>query len=100
MIITSATLDGEKFSTYFDSCPVLSVPGRCHEVQVIHTREEHRETYLQSGIDTALNVHLHQGPGDILLFLTGQAEIDQAGYYQLVLLRLDAAMAGIVALPF
>ena len=39
LVITSATLDGEKFSTYFGDCPVFSIPGRCFEVAVVHASE-------------------------------------------------------------
>lgn len=39
LVITSATLDGEKFSTYFRDCPVFSIPGRCYEVAVVHAAQ-------------------------------------------------------------
>ena len=39
LVITSATLDGEKFSTYFRDCPVFSIPGRCFEVAVVHAAQ-------------------------------------------------------------
>ena len=34
LVVTSATLDGEKFSAYFDGCPVVTVPGRTFPVEV------------------------------------------------------------------
>ena len=36
VIITSATLDGERFSAYFGDCPVLTVPGRVYDVQLVY----------------------------------------------------------------
>ncbi|KAF8068452.1 DEAH4 [Scenedesmus sp. PABB004] len=78
LLVTSATLDGEKFSAYFNDCPVFNVPGRCFPVDVIHSTEDHLQDYASAAVDAALQIHLHQPPGDILVFLTGQAEIDKA----------------------
>ena len=77
LILTSATLDSAKFSSYFDGCPVLNIPGRQYEVQIVHSQENHERDYLAAAVDTALDIHLHQAPGDVLVFLTGQAEIDK-----------------------
>lgn len=77
LVITSATLDGQKFSTYFDDCPVFNVPGRTFDVQIIHSKENHIQDYLAAAVDTAMHIHSEEAPGDILIFLTGQAEIDK-----------------------
>ncbi|DBA88218.1 TPA: hypothetical protein ACH3X1_016577 [Trebouxia sp. C0004] len=78
LVITSATLDGQKFSTYFNDCPVFSVPGRTFEVQIVNSKENHVQDYLAAAVDTAMHVHLQEPAGDVLIFLTGQAEIDKA----------------------
>ncbi|BDA44197.1 ATP-dependent RNA helicase DHX8 [Coccomyxa sp. Obi] len=78
LILTSATLDSAKFSSYFDDCPVLNIPGRQYDVQIVHSQDNHDNDYVAAAVDTALDIHLHQPPGDILVFLTGQAEIDKA----------------------
>eukprot|EP00879_Flechtneria_rotunda_P013602 GHRR01014208.1.p1 GENE.GHRR01014208.1~~GHRR01014208.1.p1 ORF type:complete len:752 (+),score=245.25 GHRR01014208.1:131-2386(+) len=78
LLVTSATLDGHKFSHYFNNCPVFNVPGRCYPVDIIHSQDDHMQDYLAAAIDTALQIHVQQPPGDILVFLTGQAEIDKA----------------------
>ncbi|KAI7837808.1 hypothetical protein COHA_008436 [Chlorella ohadii] len=86
LVVTSATLDGEKFSKYFMSCPVFHVPGRTFPVEIIHALEDHGQDYLQASlegklkaaVDTAIDIHCNQPEGDILVFLTGQAEIDKA----------------------
>ncbi|KAL3149932.1 hypothetical protein ABBQ38_013295 [Trebouxia sp. C0009 RCD-2024] len=78
LVITSATLDGQKFSTYFDDCPVFTVPGRTFEVQIVNSKENHVQDYLAAAVDTAMHIHLSEPAGDVLIFLTGQAEIDKA----------------------
>ncbi len=77
VIITSATLDGERFSAYFGDCPVLTVPGRVYDVQLVYSRDNHEGDVLGAAVDTCMQIHLHEPPGDILAFLTGQAEIDK-----------------------
>ena len=77
LIITSATLESDKLSAYFGGCPVLTIPGRQYEVQVVHSQENHEKDYLAAAVDTALDIHLHQPPGDVLVFLAGQAEIEK-----------------------
>jgi hypothetical protein len=57
---------------------VLSIPGRQYNVQVVHSEANHEKDYVAAAVDTALDIHLQQPPGDILLFLTGQAEIEKA----------------------
>ena len=46
-MVTSATLDSDKFSAYYGGCPVLTVPGRCHSVTVVHAQENHERDHLQ-----------------------------------------------------
>ncbi|GMH34180.1 hypothetical protein BSKO_02014 [Bryopsis sp. KO-2023] len=77
ILITSATLDGEKFSKYFGDCPVLSVPGSCFPVEIIHSTEDHLSKYVDAAVDVVFDIHENQPPGDILLFMTGQAEIQK-----------------------
>lgn len=65
LVVTSATLDGEKFSTYFEECPVMTVPGRCFPVDVVHSLADHSKNYLQAAIDTALDIHVDEPEGVI-----------------------------------
>ena len=79
LLVTSATLQGEKFSQYFFSCPVFMVPGRCFPVEVIHLEEAiPTNTYVDYALETVVQIHLHEREGDVLVFLTGQAEIEKA----------------------
>lgn len=75
LIVTSATLDAEKFSQYFNSCPILSIPGRTYPVEIMYAREPESD-YLDAALTSVMEIHLNQEPGDILLFLTGKEEID------------------------
>ena len=75
LIVTSATLDAEKFSMYFNECPILSIPGRTFPVEIMYSREPESD-YLDSALTTVMQIHLTEPPGDILLFLTGKEEID------------------------
>ncbi|KAK7110190.1 hypothetical protein V1264_014108 [Littorina saxatilis] len=78
IVIMSATLDAGKFQTYFDNAPLMSVPGRTHPVEIFYTPEPERD-YLEAAIRTVLQIHMCETEeGDILLFLTGQEEIDEA----------------------
>jgi HrpA-like RNA helicase len=78
IVIMSATLDAGKFQTYFDDAPLMTVPGRTHPVEIFYTPEPERD-YLEAAIRTVIQVHLcEEGKGDVLLFLTGQEEIEDA----------------------
>lgn len=77
LIVTSATLDADKFSEYFNKCPIFSIPGRTFPVEIMYSREPESD-YLDAALVTVMQIHLTEPPGDILLFLTGKAEIDQA----------------------
>ncbi|KAJ5527449.1 hypothetical protein N7513_011608 [Penicillium frequentans] len=77
LIVTSATLDAEKFSEYFNGCPIFSIPGRTYPVEVMYSKEPESD-YLDAALITVMQIHLTEAAGDILLFLTGQEEIDTA----------------------
>jgi ATP-dependent RNA helicase DHX8/PRP22 len=75
LIVTSATLDADKFSEYFNSCPIFSIPGRTFPVEIMYSREP-EDDYLDAALTTIMQIHLTEPAGDILVFLTGQEEID------------------------
>jgi pre-mRNA-splicing factor ATP-dependent RNA helicase DHX15/PRP43 len=76
-IIMSATLDALKFQEYFKGAPLLKVPGRTFPVEIFYTAEPEKD-YLEAAIRTVLQIHQYEEPGDILVFLTGEAEIEDA----------------------
>ena len=82
LIIMSATLDAQKFQRYFsinnDSpAPLFKVPGRTHPVEIFYTQEPEPD-YVEAAIRTVLMIHRAEDEGDILLFLTGEEEIEDA----------------------
>jgi len=76
VVVMSATLDAEKFQEYFHGAPLLKVPGRTHPVETFFTAQAERN-YVEAAVRTTLNIHKCEGPGDILVFLTGEQEIEQ-----------------------
>lgn len=81
VVIMSATLDAEKFSSFFASCPVFTVPGRTYPVSHHYCSTDdnfdpEKLTYLSQVTRVVMDIHLDQPEGDILVFLTGQAEIE------------------------
>lgn len=86
ILITSATLDEKKFSKYFDNAPVVRVPGRLFPVDIFHSKLRQVMTlsgpasnsYVNDAVDLALQINREEDDGHILIFLTGQGEIDRA----------------------
>lgn len=102
IIVMSATLDADRFANFFSSpstalaangtaltsdtqilasangkqnVPILYVKGRQHEVQMFHTDEPAQE-WTDAALRTVLQIHVSKPPGDVLVFMTGQEEID------------------------
>ena len=75
LVVTSATLDADKFSQYFNSCPIFTIPGRSYPVEIFYANEPESD-YLDAALTTVLQIHLSEAAGDILVFLTGKEEID------------------------
>jgi ATP-dependent RNA helicase DHX8/PRP22 len=77
VIVTSATLDADKFSAYFNECPIFHIPGRTFPVEVMYSREPESD-YVDAALVTVMQIHITEPAGDILLFLTGKEEIDSS----------------------
>lgn len=77
LLISSATLKAEKFSKYFDDAPIFNIPGRRFTVDIHYTLQP-EANYLHAAITTVFQIHTTQPKGDILVFLTGQDEIETA----------------------
>ena len=77
VVVMSATLEAEKFQGYFLEAPLMRVPGRLHPVEIFYTQDPERD-YLEAAIRTAVQIHACEPPGDILIFLTGEEEIEDA----------------------
>lgn len=82
IIITSATLDHERFSSHFNDCPVIEVSGRSFPVEIQYQpladeNKQNQETALLQQMLTA--IHSFPDPlGDILIFLSGEKAIRQS----------------------
>ncbi|KAI9777211.1 MAG: hypothetical protein M1816_004899 [Peltula sp. TS41687] len=77
LLISSATMDAQKFAKYFDDAPIFNIPGRRYPVD-IHYTPQPEANYLAAAVTTIFQIHITQGKGDILVFLTGQEEIEAA----------------------
>lgn len=100
IIVMSATLDANRFADFFatpstalkangtvadaralaaantkQEVPILYVKGRQHDVAMFHTEEPAQE-WTDAALRTVLQIHVSRPPGDILVFMTGQDEID------------------------
>ena len=75
LIVTSATLDADAFCSFFHDSRAAYVQGRQDPVRVLYTPQP-EEDYLDAALVTVMQIHAEQPPGDVLVFLTGQDEID------------------------
>jgi len=75
LVIMSATLDAGKFQNYFNNAPLMNIPGRTYPVEILYSAEAEKD-YTDAAIRTVLEIHSCEPEGDILVFLTGQDEID------------------------
>src|SRR2546425_4360830 len=83
VVVTSATIDAERFSRHFDNAPVIEVSGRLYPVEMRYrpvagdsedtTREEEEQALAD-----AVEQLCREGPGDVLVFLPGEREIRDA----------------------
>lgn len=55
VLITSATLDGEKVSEFFSGCPVLNVPGKLYPVEILYSKER-PVSYIESSLKVAIGM--------------------------------------------
>ncbi|KAK4305688.1 hypothetical protein Pmani_022431 [Petrolisthes manimaculis] len=75
LLVSSATLDSAKFSDFFDEAPIFRIPGRRYPVHIYYTRSP-EANYIDAAAVTVLQIHITQHLGDVLVFLTGQEEIE------------------------
>ena len=83
LIITSATIDAERFSQHFNHAPVIEVSGRTFPVEIVYRPlheqdEDEAEIELTDAIVDAVDELARLGQGDVLVFLSGKREIREA----------------------
>ena len=75
LIVTSATLSADVFSNYFGGVPVFRIPGRTFPVESYFAKSV-QEDYVMAAVKQTLQIHFNSPPGDILIFMTGQEDIE------------------------
>ncbi|XP_041649434.1 pre-mRNA-splicing factor ATP-dependent RNA helicase DHX16 [Cheilinus undulatus] len=99
VLVASATLDTERFSCFFDDAPVFRIPGRRFPVDIFYTKAPEAD-YLEACVVSVLQIHVTQAPGDVLVFLTGQEEIEACcEMLQERCRRLGSKIAELLVLP-
>uniref|UniRef100_A0A8C4EA30 RNA helicase n=1 Tax=Dicentrarchus labrax TaxID=13489 RepID=A0A8C4EA30_DICLA len=83
VVVMSATLETDKLSAFLADCPVFSIPGRTFPVTctfgfAVGPKDVESTGYVKEVVKVALDVHTSEMAGDILVFLTGQSEIERA----------------------
>jgi ATP-dependent RNA helicase DDX35 len=95
IIVSSATLEAERVAEFFSlgesssgneasadgegvkQCRILSIAGRAHPVDIMHLSQP-AEDYLEKAVSVTIQIHKEEPAGDILVFLTGREEIENA----------------------
>ncbi len=81
LVVTSATIDAERFSRHFGDAPVIEVSGRLYPVELRYRPpldKQGENVDLAEAIADAVDEVAHCGPGDVLVFLPGEREIREA----------------------
>jgi len=75
VVITSATIDPERFSAHFGGAPIVEVSGRSFPVEVRYRPFLEQDSDQVQAIVEAVDELSFEGPGDVLVFLSGEREI-------------------------
>ncbi|KAG9257963.1 P-loop containing nucleoside triphosphate hydrolase protein [Emericellopsis atlantica] len=75
LIVTSATMNAKRFSDFFGGAPEFTIPGRTFPVDVMFHRSP-VEDYVEQAVQQVLAIHVSMDQGDILVFMTGQEDIE------------------------
>lgn len=91
VVVSSATLEAERFLDFFSPDEgetvysksreeygrIIGIQGRTYPVDIQY-RDTPTDNYVEAAVDTVLKIHKDEGEGDILVFMTGREEIDDA----------------------
>src|SRR5690606_32918026 len=82
VVVTSATLEADRFSRHFGGAPVIEVSGRLYPIEMRYRPLEEDDTDRERGLPEAIGDAVDEcwraGPGDVLVFLPGEREIREA----------------------
>jgi pre-mRNA-splicing factor ATP-dependent RNA helicase DHX38/PRP16 len=70
LIVTSATMNSQKFSDFFGGVPIFNIPGRTFPVDIFFAKSLF-DDYVEAAVKQTLTIHLENGAGDVLIFMTG-----------------------------
>ncbi|NOQ66281.1 MAG: DEAD/DEAH box helicase, partial [Desulfobacterales bacterium] len=83
VIITSATIDTEKFATHFNNAPIIEVSGRTYPVEVRYrpaeesSDEKENNSYIDLAVQEVLSLRNNRETGDILIFMPTERDINE-----------------------
>ncbi|XP_010503523.1 PREDICTED: probable pre-mRNA-splicing factor ATP-dependent RNA helicase DEAH3 [Camelina sativa] len=79
LVVMSSTRYAHELRHYFSghNVPLIKVPGRLHPVEIVYTRDPVTD-YLEAAVRKVIQIHMCEPPGDVLVFLTGEEEIEDA----------------------
>lgn len=80
LIVTSATMNADRFTRFFGDAPQFTIPGRTFPVEVFFSKGSCAD-YVETAVKQVLTIHLQnsqqkENDGDILVFMTGQEDIE------------------------
>ena len=75
LIVTSATMDANRFGEFFGYAPIFNIPGRTFHVDTVYLKSP-ADDYVDAVVNQVLTIHLGWDEGDILVFMTGQSDIE------------------------
>lgn len=75
LIVTSATMNADRFSQFYGGAPQFAIPGRTFPVDILHHSVPVND-YVAAAAKQVISIHLQSGPGDILVFMTGQEDVE------------------------
>ena len=80
LIITSATMNVGKFSQFFNDAEVFRITGRSYPVELVYLKDPipASASYVFEAVKQVMSIHLNEESGDVLLFLPGKEEIEDA----------------------
>ncbi|XP_036613964.1 probable ATP-dependent RNA helicase DHX40 isoform X1 [Trichosurus vulpecula] len=82
VVVMSATIELVGLSAFFGNCPVVDIPGKIFPVKeifcnLIGPKDKENSSYVNAVVKVTIEIHLNESAGDILVFLTGQSEIER-----------------------